>query len=149
MLQILRISLILIVLSGTFDVFSQDSFSSTISDPSGEKEKILLARYAGGRYGSQTIKLLLFSDSTYFYSSRFQSGASFSDEGTYLIVDSTITLCSRDYVKSNKTRQEVHAIFENMTYSLIGDKIILFTADDMKHDKIGFLNDYYTLIKEQ
>jgi hypothetical protein len=111
-----------------------------------QSQKIEILKYSGGRFGYSGIYLSLFSDSTYIYSCWLDNGFSFNDEGRYLIIDATITLCSNGYSKDKMNKKKnKHANFENETYRMEEDKILLYTEKQEKKDKSNFYSSYYTL----
>ncbi len=104
-----------------------------------------IANYTGGRFGYSSTRLILLSDSTFTYSSWLHTGHSWTDDGTFSRTDSTITLTSSQYKPKSKGSKKVAANFENVTYRMTKDRILMYTEAEERSQDSSYVVSYKTL----
>ncbi len=109
-------------------------------------DKKVIAEYSGGRFGFSAISLTLFSDSTYTYASWQHTGDSYSDKGTFSRNKTKIRLRS-DSLITTKSHfgQRTFIVFDNKTYRLRGNKILLYSRRQEIFDRADYYSTYFTL----
>jgi hypothetical protein len=139
------ISFLLVIL--TIDTSAQHLGDSNFSDTNRHAlDKKVIAEYSGGRFGFSSISLTLYSDSTYLYTSWLHTGDSYEDQGIFSRSKSKIRLRSDTLitVKSFLGQRSFNA-FDNKTYRLRGDKILLYTMRQEIFDRADYYAAYFTL----
>lgn len=127
--------------------YAQNTLDS-LNEETGRRtlDKKIIAEYSGGRFGFSSISLTLFMDSTYLYTSWLHTGESFTDKGTFSRSKTKIRLRSDSLISvKSHSGQRSYMVFDNKTYRLLDDKILLYSRRQEIFDRADYYATYFTL----
>ena len=130
----------LFILTTSFALTALTAFGQT----GGSVSTIIIANYYCRSVFLPGTTLVLYSDSTYSCNYWLDISHTRTDKGTFVMQDSSITLCSNNYNLSSKPRKKQSVHFKNEKYRMTNNKILLYTKEEEKSGNYDFLQNYST-----